>query len=68
MALSTRNYDPMFANIGVGIMVGTADPRNPAISAAQGTLYLWNGGTDTVSRAFINTDGSTTWTPITTSA
>jgi hypothetical protein len=40
----------------------------PSISAAKGSLYLRSDGTTTTSRAYINTDGATTWTAITTVA
>lgn len=35
----------------------------PTLSAAQGSLYLRSDGTSTT-RAYINTDGSTTWTAL----
>lgn len=38
----------------------------PTLSAAKGSLYLRSDGTSTSTRAYINTDGSTTWTAITT--
>ena len=40
----------------------------PTISAAQGSLYLRTDGSSTSTRAYINTDGATTWTAITTAA
>jgi hypothetical protein len=40
----------------------------PTISAAKGSLYLRTDGTTTNDRAYINTNGSTTWTAITTVA
>jgi len=40
----------------------------PTLSAAKGSLYLRTDGTTTNDRAYINTDGSTTWTAITTAA
>lgn len=48
---------------GFGIYVGSG---SPTVSAAQGSLYLRSDGSGTTSRAYINTDGSTTWTAITT--
>lgn len=52
-----------FANVAnFGIFVGSGAPT---ISAAQGSLYLRSDGTSTT-RAYINVDGSTTWTAITT--
>lgn len=40
----------------------------PTLSAAKGSLYLRSDGSSTSTRAYINTDGSTTWTAITTAA
>jgi hypothetical protein len=38
----------------------------PTVNAAKGSLYLRSDGSTTTSRAYINTDGATTWTAITT--
>ena len=48
-----------------GIFVGSGVPT---VSAAQGSLYLRTDGNSTSTRAYINTNGSTTWTAITTAA
>jgi hypothetical protein len=40
----------------------------PTLSAAQGSLYLRTDGTGVADRAYINTDGGTTWTAISTAA
>lgn len=40
----------------------------PTVSAAQGSLYLRSDGSSTSTRAYINTDGGTTWTAVTTAA
>ncbi|MEQ9416650.1 MAG: hypothetical protein RJQ08_03805 [Salinisphaeraceae bacterium] len=40
----------------------------PTLAAAQGSLYLRSDGSSTSTRAYINTDGSTTWTALTTAA
>jgi hypothetical protein len=40
----------------------------PTLSAAKGSLYLRSDGSTTNDRAYINTDGSTTWTALTTAA
>lgn len=45
---------------GFGIYYGSGAPT---VSAAQGSLYLRSDGTS-VTRAYINTDGSTTWTAL----
>ncbi len=40
----------------------------PSVSAAKGSIYLRSDGTGAADRAYINTDGSTTWTAIVTVA
>lgn len=40
----------------------------PTLSAAKGSLYLRSDGSTTNDRAYINTNGSTTWTALTTAA
>jgi hypothetical protein len=56
MFSSTANY---------GIFFGSGAPT---MSAAKGSLYLRSDGTTTNNRAYINTDGGTTWTALTTAA
>lgn len=51
------------ANFGVFFGSGA-----PTLAAAKGSLYLRSDGTTTNNRAYINTDGSTTWTALTTAA
>jgi hypothetical protein len=46
-----------------GIFFGSGAP---SVSAAKGSLYLRSNGSGTGDRAYINTDGGTTWTAITT--
>lgn len=50
---------------GFGIYFGSGTP-NAVIKAAQGSLYLNYTGNSTSSRAYINTDGATAWTAVTT--
>lgn len=64
--------NPIFASVtltngtvSAGILVGSGAPT---ISAQQGTLYLRTDGSSTSTRAYINTNGATTWTAITTVA
>jgi len=40
----------------------------PTLSAAQGSLYLRTDGSSTSTRMYINTNGATTWTAVTTAA
>lgn len=49
----------------IGVYAGTDAPTIPA---AKGSLYLRSNGSATNNRAYINTDGGTTWTAITTVA
>lgn len=49
----------------MGIYVGSGAPT---ATAAKGSLYLRSDGSSTSTRAYINTDGGTTWTAITTAA
>jgi hypothetical protein len=49
------------ANFGIFFGSGA-----PTLSAAKGSLYLRSDGSSTSTRSYINTDGSTAWTSITT--
>lgn len=40
----------------------------PTVAAAKGSLYLRSDGSATNNRMYVNTDGSTTWTAVTTAA
>lgn len=51
------------ANLGIFIGSGA-----PTVSAAKGSLYLRTDGSSGTTRAYINTDGATTWTAINTVA
>lgn len=48
-----------------GVFVGSGAPT---ISAAQGSLYLRSDGSTTSTRAYINSDGATTWVAVTTAS
>jgi hypothetical protein len=50
---------------GLGVYVGSGAPT---VSAAKGSLYLRTDGSGTGDRAYINTNGATTWTALTTAA
>ncbi len=50
---------------GAGLYSGSGAPT---LSAAQGSLYLRTDGSSTTTRAYINTNGSTGWTSVTTAA
>jgi len=49
------------------IIDGSGDP-NGTLTAPQGSLFLRRDGSSTSTRAYINTDGATAWTNITTAA
>ncbi len=53
----------IFNGTGPGIYAGSGAP---SLTAAQGSLYLRSDGSSAITRAYINTDGGTTWTPIST--
>jgi hypothetical protein len=48
---------------GFGIYYGSGAPT---VSAAQGSFYMRSDGSSGSTRAYINTDGGTTWTAVTT--
>lgn len=48
-----------------GIYFGSGPPT---VSAAKGSLYLRSDGSTTNDRMYVNTNGSTTWTAVTTAA
>jgi len=54
-----------FQTTNFGIFGGSGAPT---LAAAKGSLYLRSDGTTTNNRAYINTDGSTTWTALMTEA
>jgi hypothetical protein len=51
----------------IAILSGSGSP-NGVITAAQGSLYLRTDGSSTSTRAYINTNGGTTWTNLVTAA
>jgi hypothetical protein len=50
---------------GLGVYAGSGVPT---ATAAQGSLYMRTDGSSTSTRMYINTDGGTTWTAVTTAA
>lgn len=66
---------PAGGTAGAGLMVSSTanfgvffGSGAPTLSAAKGSLYLRSDGTSTSTRAYVNTDGGTTWTNFTTGA
>ena len=51
--------------VGPNIHTGSGAPT---ISAPQGSIYLRSDGSSTTTRMYINTNGATTWTAVTTAA
>lgn len=56
-ALSVQNGVAIFAGSGA-----------PTFTATKGSMYLNTAGSTTNDRAYINTNGATTWTAVTTAA
>lgn len=63
----TRVSIPKGINIGVLVISGAGSP-NGSVTAAQGSLYLNTSGSGVADRAFINSDGATTWVAVTTAS
>ena len=59
----SREWFQFLATLDRRVLVGSGAP---AMTAAQGTIYERTDGSSTSTRAYINTDGSTAWTAITT--
>lgn len=62
---STACAIQLSSTAGLGLYFGTGAP---SLSAGKGSLYLNTTATTTTTRIYINTDGSTTWTTLTTAA
>ncbi len=65
MSIDIKNSDPGFSAIGVGFTSGNGAPTEVA---TKGTIYVRLDGSSSSTRLYINTDGGTTWTSITTAA
>ena len=50
------------------VTFGRARSGAPTLSAAKGSLYLRSDGSTTNDRMYVNTNGATTWTAVTTAA
>jgi len=75
VTLAPTTAIPAGGTAGIGYLLSTTanfgtffGSGAPTLSAAKGSLYLRSDGTTTNNRAYINTDGSTTWTALTTAA
>ncbi len=65
LSFSTATKGIVFQE-GPKIIAGSGAPS--AITAPQGSLYLNVAGSSTSNRLYVNTDGGTTWTNVTTAA
>lgn len=61
-----QNYGPVIPLAGGPWITSGSGSPNGSVTAPKGSLYLRTDGTNATNRAFINTDGSTTWTALTT--
>lgn len=75
LAAYTTVAIPAGGTTGAGILVSSTSNFGvffgsgaPTLSAAKGSLYLRSDGSTTNDRAYINTNGSSTWTALTTAA
>lgn len=68
---SQSQYEPsqsMGFPLSIGSVTINAGSGAPTYTAAKGSTYLRTDGSSTSTRAYINTDGGTTWTNFTTAA
>ncbi len=62
---SAAAFIQLSSTAGFGIYFGS---NAPTVSAAQGSIYIRTNGTGVGDRMYINTNGATTWTAVTTVA
>ena len=65
MSIESKNYDPVGITTGLNFTAGTGAPT---FTASNGTVYIRLDGSSASTRMYINTDGATTWTSVTTAA
>jgi hypothetical protein len=75
LRLTPDTSTPAGGTAGTGLQFGTTNNFGiffgsgvPTLSAAQGSLYLRSDGSSTSTRLYVNTNGATTWTNVTTAA
>lgn len=73
--VAANTATPAGGTAGAGVQFGTTSNLGvffgsgvPTLSAAQGSVYIRSDGSSTSTRLYINTNGSTTWTNVTTAA
>lgn len=62
---ATTSYIGTSSTAAMGVYWGSGAPT---VSAAKGSLYLRSDGSGTGDRMYVNTNGATTWTAVTTAA
>lgn len=62
---SSAAFVHVSSTAGLGIYFGSGAPT---VSAAQGSLYIRTDGSSTSTRLYVNTNGTTGWTNVTTAA
>lgn len=67
LQLTAATASVIFGAGGPAILAGAGSP-NGTVTATQGSLWLSTNGNSTSTRAFINTNGGTAWTAITTAS
>lgn len=75
VAAHTGTAVPAGGTAGAGFLVSSTSNLGvffgsgaPTLSAAQGSVYIRTDGSSTSTRLYINTNGATTWTNVTTAA
>lgn len=72
--INSATATPAGGAVNTGVFLGSAaigiyfGSGAPTVSAAKGSLYLRSDGTTTNNRMYVNTNGGTTWTAVTTAA
>jgi len=63
-----NGVNPDFDEVGIGGITIETGAGAPGGTRAKGSLYVRTDGSSGTTRLYINTTGSTTWTPVTTTA
>jgi hypothetical protein len=62
---TTAAFQTGTTTVGPNIYTGSGAPT---VTAPKGSIYLRTDGSSTSTRMYVNTDGATTWTAVTTAA
>jgi hypothetical protein len=63
-----NGLNPTFVSVGVGSINIYSGTGAPTLTAPKGSIYSRIDGSSTSTRLYVNTDGATTWTNVTTAA